>query len=73
MLKYCLDQSCHLENYFDKNLNVDPFRYVTLASLLMSIYINKFLPDKSIVCNDFNKPISKISRELFYYLNNNRT
>ena len=55
---------------FHKHLDVDPFRYVTLASLCMAIYINKFLPDKSIVCNDSNKPISKISREWFYYLNN---
>jgi len=57
---------------FHKHLDVDPFRYVTLASLCMSIYINKFLPDKSIVCNDSNKPISKISRERLYYLNNKK-
>ena len=32
---------------FKKSLDVDPFRYVTLASLCMDIYINKFLPEKN--------------------------
>ena len=55
---------------FYENLNIDPFRYITLPSLCMNIYKGRFLPDKSIVANDTNKPISKISLEWFINLNN---
>jgi hypothetical protein len=32
----------------EKCLNVDPFRYITLASLCMANYINRFLPEKQL-------------------------
>ena len=54
----------------DKNrvVNVDPWRYTTLSSLSMAIYLNCFLPDKAIAARDSNKPISKTSREWFIYM-----
>ena len=54
--------------FMDK-LDVDPFRYVTLASLCMSIYLNKFLPEKAIVGNSNDKD-SVVGREWLIYLNN---
>jgi hypothetical protein len=54
---------------FKKSLDVDPFRYVTLASLCMDIYINKFLPEKTIVGNNSEKQISKVCKEWLNYLN----
>ena len=50
-------------------LDVDPFRYVTLASLCMRIYLNKFLPEKAIVGNSNDKD-SVVGREWLIYLNN---
>jgi hypothetical protein len=50
-------------------LDVDPFRYVTLASLCMSIYLNKFLHEKAIVGNSNDKD-SIVGREWLIYLNN---
>ena len=55
--------------FYDK-LNIDPFRYITLTSLCMNIYKGRFLPDKSSVANDANKPIRKVSREWFINLDN---
>ena len=55
---------------FSDNLNIDPFRYITLPSLCMNIYKGRCLLDKSIVANDANKPISKVSREWFIKLDN---
>ena len=40
---------------FKDNLDTDPFRYATLASLCMNIYINKFIPKKTIVGNSTEK------------------
>ena len=37
--------------------DTDPFRYTTLASLCMGIYLNKFLPEKTIVGNNTEKKI----------------
>jgi hypothetical protein len=42
---------------FKDNLDTDPFRYTTLASLCMSLYLNKFIPDKTIVANSSEKKI----------------
>jgi hypothetical protein len=37
---------------FKSLFDVDPFRYITLASLCMDIYKNNFLPEKTVVaCN----------------------
>ena len=55
--------------FIDK-LDTDPFRYTTLASLCMSIYCNKFMPDKTIVGNNSNKQDSLVCREWLNYLNN---
>ncbi len=52
---------------FYDNLNIDPFRYITLPSLFMNIYKCDFY---LIVANDANKPISKVSREWFINLDN---
>jgi len=57
---------------FKERLDIDPFRYVTLASLCMAIFRGCFLPDKSIVANDQNKPISKVCKEWLLYLNNDK-
>jgi hypothetical protein len=53
---------------FYDNLNIDPFRYITLPSLCMNIYKGIVLHDKSTVANDAHKPISKVSREWFINL-----
>ena len=55
---------------FYDNLNIDPFRYVTLLSLCVHIYKGRFLHDKSSVANDANKPIRKVSRKWFIDLGN---
>ena len=55
---------------FKEKLDIDPWRYTTLASLCMSIYRGCFLPEKSIVANEQNKNISRVSREWLIYLNN---
>ena len=40
---------------FIDSLDVDPFRYVTLVSLHMDIYVNKFMASKQIVGNAIDK------------------
>ena len=57
-------------NMFIHELDTDPFRYTTLASLCMSIYINMFLPNKTIVGNNSFKHDSLVCREWLNYLNN---
>ena len=47
--------------------DTDPFRYVTLASLSMDIFRNKFLKDHSIVANS-NRNQSVESREWLYHI-----
>ena len=54
---------------FKDNLDTDPFRYTTLASLCMSIYLNKFIPEKKIVGNGAEKQDSIVCREWLNYLN----
>ena len=53
---------------FKDKLDIDPFRYVTLASLCMAIFRGCFLPDKSIVANEQNKPISKTCMEWLLHI-----
>jgi hypothetical protein len=53
---------------FKDNLDTDPFRYTTLASLCMSLYLNKFLPDNTIVANNTEKKDSIIAREWLAHL-----
>jgi hypothetical protein len=54
---------------FLEKLDVDPFQYITLPSLCMSIYRNMFMPDKTIVGNSADKNVSIISKEWLLYLN----
>jgi hypothetical protein len=56
--------------FIDK-LDTDPFRYTTLASLCMGIYMNKFIPEKTIVGNNTEKQDSIVCREWLCYFNNN--
>ena len=53
-------------------LDIDPFRYVTLASLCMAIFRGCFLPDKSVVASEQNKKVSKVCKEWLIYLNNDK-
>ena len=53
---------------FKDKLYIDPFRYVTIASLTMAIYRGCFLPDKSIVANEQNKHISVVCKEWLLHL-----
>ena len=53
---------CKFREIFMK-LDVDPWRYVTLPSLCKDMYINKFMPEKTIVGNTSNKPVSRVSKE----------
>ncbi len=76
MIKYCRSDIEVLSTavlafrkLFKENLDVDPFRYITLPSLCMHIFRTSFLPDKSIVANDSNKNISRVSREWFIHMN----
>ena len=54
---------------FKDKLDIDPWRYITLASLCMSIFRGCFLPEKSIVANEQNKPVSRTCQEWLTYLN----
>ena len=60
----------HFRNLFKTSLDTDPFRYTTLASLCMSVYLNKFLPDKTIVGNNARKKDSLVCREWLLHFNN---
>ena len=62
MIKYCradvelLSKAVlSFRKMFKDKLDIDPFRYVSLASLCMAIFRGCFLPDKSIVANELNK------------------
>ncbi len=77
MVKYCradvelLSKTVlKFRKMFKDNLDTDPFRYTTLASLCMSIYTNKFIPEKTIVGNSTAKKDSVVCREWLSYLNN---
>ena len=51
------------------DLDCDPFRYTTVSSLCMAIFINKFIVDKTIVANDSNKKDSRFCKEWLLHLN----
>ena len=75
MAKYCkmdveILSKCILKfrKLFIDSLDVDPFRYVTLSSLCMSVYVNMFMPDKMIVGNATNKNVSLFSKEWLTWL-----
>jgi hypothetical protein len=52
------------------NLKTDPFRYKTLASLCVKVYINKYMPENSIVGNANSKQDSIVCREWLNHQNN---
>ena len=54
---------------FLEKLDVDPFQYITLASLCMSIYRNMFMPDKTIVGNSADKNVSTVCKDWLTHLN----
>ena len=54
---------------FYDQLDTDPFRYTTLASLCMNVYLNKFLPKDTIVGNSHEKQDSIVCREWLTHLN----
>ena len=54
---------------FLDTVDTDPFRYITLASLCMSIYRNRFMPENTIVSHATDKTVSIVSEEWLYYLN----
>ena len=56
---------------FLETVDTDPFRYVTLASLCMSIFRNRFMPENTIVSHATDKTVSRVSKEWLYYLNDN--
>ena len=57
---------------FTDTLYIDPFRYVSLASLCMAIFRVCFLLDKSIVANEQNKNVSKVCKEWLLYLQDDK-
>ena len=76
MAKYCkmdveILSRCVLKfrKLFKESLDVDPFRYVTLSSLWMSIYTNMFMPAEKIVGNSTGKNnVSLFSKEWLTWL-----
>ena len=54
---------------FLNTVDTDPFRYVTLASLCMSVYRNNFMPEHAIVSHATDKTVSIVSKEGLAYLN----
>ena len=54
---------------FKDKLDIDPFRYVTLASLPMAIFRGCFLADETIVANEQNNTISKTCKVWMIYMN----
>ena len=52
---------------FLETVDTDPFRYVTLASLCMSIFRNRFMPENTIVSHATDKTVSRVSKEWLYY------
>ena len=55
---------------FIDNLDTDPWKYTTLASLCLSIYKNTHMPEKTIVGNSTPKKDSILCREWLNSLNN---
>ena len=52
---------------------MDPFRYVTLASLCISIFIGNFVLEKTIVGNSSDKKDSWVCREWLTHLNDDNS
>ena len=70
MVKYCRAEVKLLSKavlsfrkMFKGKLDIDPFRYVKLASLCMATFRGYFLPDKSITTNEQNNTVSNVCPE----------
>jgi hypothetical protein len=70
MVKYCwadVDVLAKAVLKFRKNfkdsLDIDPFRYITLSSLFMSIFKGEFMPAQTITSNNIPKRDNAIARE----------
>ena len=75
MIKYCradvevLSKAVlTFRKMFKAKLDIDPFRYVTLASLCMAIFRGCFLPEKCMIANEQNKKSSRVCKEWLLYL-----
>ena len=55
---------------FYEQFDVDPFRYITISSLCLNLYLHKFMPLNTIVSNDATKPSSEVSKQFFASENN---
>ncbi len=70
MIKYCradvelLSKAIlKFKQMFQDKFDINPFKYITLASLCMAIFRGNFLEDDTIVANEQNKPVSKACKE----------
>ena len=75
MIKYCradvevLSKAVlTFRKMFKDKLDIDPFRYVTLASLCMAIFRGCFLPENCMIANEQNKKTSRVCKEWLFYL-----
>jgi hypothetical protein len=74
MIKYCradvevLSKAVLTFRKMFKELDIDPFRYVTLASLCMAVFRGCFLPEKCMIANEQNKKTSRVCKEWLLYL-----
>ena len=75
MIKYCradvevLSKAVlSFRKMFKDKLDIDPFRYVTLASLCMAIFRGCFLPEKCMIANEQNKKSSRVCKEWLLHL-----
>ena len=58
-----------LQTYlFQTSKDLDPWRYVTLPSMCKDMFLNKYLPEHTIVGNGGNKPISQVCKEWLIHI-----
>ena len=79
MVKYCradvelLSKAIlKFKQMFQDKFDINPFKYITLASLCMAIFRCNFLQDDTIVANEQNKPVSKVCKEWLIYNNDDK-
>ena len=53
---------------FKTSKDLVPWRYVTLPSMCKDMYLNKYLPENTIVGNGGNKPISQVCKEWLIHI-----
>ncbi len=79
MIKYCradvelLSKAIlKFKQMFQDKFDINPFKYITLASLCMAIFRGNFLEDDTIVANEQNKPVSKVCKEWLIHKGNDK-